>query len=50
MKVTVPVHVAPGDEVTIVADGVTNTSSTAGTLKVTTTSDPKADTITYTLR
>ena len=50
MTVTVPYWVAPGDAVTVLAEGVTNASSAKGTLKVSTSSDTKAVTVKYTLR
>jgi hypothetical protein len=46
----VPVRVGSGDQVRVVADGVTNSSNATGTLSLSTSSDTKAVKLSYTLR
>jgi hypothetical protein len=52
IAVTIPfnVFIGAGDEVSVVAEGVTNSSGTGGTFKLSTSSDPKPVKIKYTLR
>jgi len=50
ITVTVPIEVAPGDSVSVVADGVTNASTATDSLSLSTSSDTKVKALAYTLR
>jgi trimeric autotransporter adhesin len=50
ITVTLSIEIGIGDEVSVVAEGVTNASSAGGTLKLSTSSDPTATKLKYALR